>query len=264
MGTLAAQHPFVRLVWLSRNFGQHPATLAGMASTTAPWVATLDEDGQQDPQDIARLLDEALGHGALLVYARPTNPAPHGTLRNFASAAVKWAFVHLLGNRGAGTFNSFRLMRGDVARAVAAYCGADVYLDVALSWVVDCTRHCEVRLRPERGRSSGYSLRRLAHHFWRLVLTSGTRPLRLISLLGVVSVILGLAVSGWVIYGRLAHAVPVAGWTSTMIALSLLSGLVLFSLGVIAEYVGIAVSMALGKPPYLIVSKPAGSPAPDE
>src|SRR5260221_10075765 len=71
MRKAAALHPFVRLLWLSRNFGQHPATLAGMASTVGEWVATLDEDGQQDPRDIGRLLDEALDHGARLVYAQP-------------------------------------------------------------------------------------------------------------------------------------------------------------------------------------------------
>ena len=262
MAALAERHPFLRLVWLSRNFGQHAATLAGMASTTTSWVATLDEDGQQDPRDVGRLLDEAVGHGALLVYARPTNRPPHGPLRNAASAAAKWAFVYLLGNRTIGRFNSFRLVRGDVARAVAAYCGANVYLDVALSWVVDSARPCPVRLREERGRPSGYGFRRLFHHFWQLVLTSGTRPLRLIALLGVASVVAGLAVSSWVAYGRLVHGVPVAGWTSTMIALSLLSGLALFSLGVIAEYLGVAVSMALGKPPYLVVSKPAGRARP--
>src|SRR5947207_15436251 len=49
MKQLAADHAFVRPLWLSRNFGQHPATLAGMASTVSTWVATLDEDGQQNP-----------------------------------------------------------------------------------------------------------------------------------------------------------------------------------------------------------------------
>ena len=46
---LAAEHPFVRPVWLSRNYGQHAATLAGMAGAIGDWVATIDEDGQQDP-----------------------------------------------------------------------------------------------------------------------------------------------------------------------------------------------------------------------
>lgn len=258
MEALGERHPFLRLVWLSRNFGQHPATLAGMASTAADWVVTLDEDGQQDPRDVARLLDTALDHDALLVYAEPVDRPPHGALRNLASRAAKAASTRLLGGRNIGAFNSYRLVRGDVARGVAAYCGANVYLDVALSWVVPSARHCPVKLRAERSRPSGYSLRRLLSHFWQLVLTSGTRPLRLISLMGGCSILLGIAISGWVLWGRLAHRVPVAGWTSMIIVVCVSSGLVLFSLGIIAEYLGVAVSMAMGKPPYFIVARPSG------
>jgi glycosyltransferase involved in cell wall biosynthesis len=256
MRALGERHPFLRLIWLSRNFGQHPATLAGMASTAAEWVATLDEDGQQDPRDIARLLDEALDHDALLVYAEPIDRPPHGALRNLASHTAKALSARLLGGRDIGAFNSFRLVRGDVARGVAAYCGANVYLDVALSWVVPDARHCPVKLRAERGRPSGYSLRRLLTHFWQLVLTSGTRPLRLIAVLGGGSILLGLAISSWVLWGRLVHQVPVPGWTSMIVVVCVFSGLVLFSLGVIAEYLGVAVSMAMGKPPYFIVAHP--------
>jgi polyisoprenyl-phosphate glycosyltransferase len=260
MKQLAERFSFVRPLWLSRNFGQHPATLAGMASTTSPWVATLDEDGQQDPRDVGRLLDEALSSGAPLVYARPANEPPHGFLRNLGSAFAKWVFVHVLGSRTLGAFNSFRLVEGEIARGVAAYCGANVYLDVALSWVVSSARHCPVTLRAERGRRSGYTVRRLLHHFWELVLTSGTRPLRLIALLGLFSIVLAVVITAVVVYARLSHQIPVQGWTSTIIALSFFAGAILVSLGVIAEYVGVAVSMAMGKPPYLIVSRPSGRP----
>jgi polyisoprenyl-phosphate glycosyltransferase len=256
MRDVAARHPFARPLWLSRNFGQHPATLAGMASTVSEWVATLDEDGQQDPRDVARLLDEALLHRTRLVYARPANDPPHGFLRNRLSSLAKWIFVRILGAH-IGAFNSFRLVEGEVARGVAAYCGANVYLDVALSWVVGSARHCPVTLRLERGRRSGYTLKRLLRHFWQLVLTSGTFPLRLIALIGGFSIVFGVLISGFVVWQRLEHKVPVQGWTSMVIVVCLMAGLILVSLGIIAEYLGVAVSMALGKPAYLIVTRPA-------
>jgi len=258
MRRVEARAPFVRLLWLSRNFGQHAATLAGMASTVSEWVATLDEDGQQDPGDVARLLDEALAHDAQLVYARPLNTAPHGLLRNAASAAAKWVFANVLGNRQLGAFHSFRLIQGEIARGVPAYCGPGVYLDVALSWVVAAARHCPVTLRHERGRASGYGLGRLLSHFWQLVLTSGTRPLRIIAVLGLASILVAIAASAVVLWGKLNHQIPVQGWTSMVVALCFFGGLILLSLGIIAEYLGVAVSMAMGRPPYLIASRPPG------
>ena len=263
MSALAARLPFVRPIWLSRNFGQHPATLAGLASTVSDWVATLDEDGQQDPRDVGRLLDSALDGGAQLVYASPTNAPPHGLLRNLASRLAKSIFVHVLGDRGFARFNSFRLIEGEIARGVAAYCGERVYLDVALTWVVGAAKLCPITLRAERGRPSGYDLRRLVGHFWQLVLSAGTRPLRIVSLVGLLALVAGFGMSAYLVGLRFftEAGVPVQGWTSTMVVISVFSGLVLISLGVIAEYVGVAVSMAMGKPPYLIVSHPVGRPA---
>jgi polyisoprenyl-phosphate glycosyltransferase len=255
MRELVSRHPFVRPIWLSRNYGQHPATLAGMASTVAEWVVTLDEDGQQDPQDIGLMLDEALDHGARLVYAKPTNAPPHGFVRNWLSDLTKKFSTRMLGS-GIGAFNSFRLIEGEVARGVAAYCGANVYLDVALSWVVGTARHCPLALRAERGRPSGYTFGRLLRHFWQLVLTSGTLPLRFIALLGGVSILLSILASAYFFWQRLQRKIPVQGWTSMFIVTCLLGGLILVSLGIIAEYLGVAVKMALGKPAYLIVSRP--------
>jgi glycosyltransferase involved in cell wall biosynthesis len=256
MRALASQYPFVRLIWLSRNYGQHPATLAGMASTVAEWVVTLDEDGQQDPRDIGRMLDVALTTNSRLVYAKPTNPPPHGFLRNILSRSAKLISSKMLGNR-IGAFNSFRLIEGEIARGVAAYCGANVYLDVALSWVVGSAAHCSLALRTERGRPSGYTFRRLFRHFWQLVLTSGTLPLRFVALMGAFSIVFGFLISVWEAWQRLQNKIPVQGWTSTFIVICFFSGLILISLGIIAEYLGVAVSMAMGKPAYLIVSRPA-------
>lgn len=258
MSSLAEKLPFVTPIWLSRNFGQHAATLAGMASTNGDWVVSLDEDGQHDPRDISRMLDIAIEHDAQLVYAQPTNKPPHGLVRNFFSALAKWSFINLLGHAHIGEFSSFRLIRGDIARSLAAYCGQGSYLDVALSWVVSRSAHCPLLLRRERARPSSYSPLTLTHHFWKLILASGTAPLRLVALIGIASVLLGIGLSAYSVWGKLTGHVEVPGWASLVIVVSVFSGLILFSVGILAEYLVIVVTMALGKPLYLIVSRPSG------
>ena len=62
--------------------------------------------------------------------------------------------------------------------------------------------------------------------------------------------------TAYTVWGKLTGRVEVPGWASLLIVVSLFSGLILFSLGVLAEYLGIAVTMALGKPLYLISSRP--------
>ena len=253
---LSAQYPFVQPVWLSRNYGQHAATMAGMASATGDWVVTLDEDGQQDPGDIGRLLDSALDSSLQVVYAQPTNPPPHGLLRNIMSRTAKLISTRLLGNRSIGRFNSFRLIDGEIARTLAAYCGNGVYLDVGLFWIAGRIGHSPIRLRNELNRPSGYSYFKLIGHFWGLVLTTGTRPLRLITIIGFCSIILAVAIAAYAMYGKYYGQVPIQGWASLLIVVSFFSGSILAALGVIAEYLAVTMGIVMGKPLYVVSTKP--------
>ena len=128
--------------------------------------------------------------------------------------------------RRSGPSTASASIRGDVARGVAAYCGADVYLDVALSWVVPGARHCPVtlrdgagpsfRLQPRGGcsRTSGSSCSPRARA------RCGSRASS-----ASLAILLGLVISAWVLWGRLAHQVPVAGWTSMIVVVCFFSGL---------------------------------------
>lgn len=255
---LAAQYPFIRPVWLSRNFGQHAATLAGMASATGEWVVTIDEDAQQNPQDIGRMLDTALAGSLQLVYAQPTNAPPHGWLRNLASLTAKTITSKILNSKN-GKFNSFRLVDGEIARTLAAYCGSGVYLDVGLFWITGRIGHCPVELRIELDRPSGYSYIKLIGHFWNLILTTGTRPLRLITLMGLFSMVLAFVITAYALYGKFHGSVPVQGWTSLLIVVAFFSGAILTALGVIAEYLAVTMGIVMGKPLYVVTSKPTRS-----
>ncbi len=254
---LARRFPWVRPLWLSRNFGQHAATLAGMTSSGGEWIVTMDEDGQQDPRYVAAMLDSAYKSHAQLVYATPTNPPPHSVVRNAGSRLTKRLFADALADGDFAEFNSYRLILGEIGRSVAAYTGAGVYLDVALSWVVADVTTCPVVARQEGRAANAYTYRRLFSHFGRLIVSSGTRPLIFVSWLGVLFVILGVLVSVWVIYQRIVGELVIAGWASTFIALMLIGGAVLLSLGIIAQYVGAATNMSLGKPLYVMVQDPA-------
>lgn len=253
---LAELHHFVRPIWLSRNYGQHAATLAGMAGAVGDWVATLDEDQQHDPRYLNAMIDTAIAENLQVVYARPTNAAPQAWWRNAASRLAKTLANFLMGEPTTGHFSSFRLVQGEIARSLAAYCGSGVYLDVALRWIVATVGFCPVQLQTRQTRPSGYSLRRLLHHFSVLVLTSGARPLRFISLMGLASIGLAGVIAGYALYAKLSGKVPVAGWTSLIIVIVFFSGCILTALGVIAEYLALTVSISMGKPLYVVTTSP--------
>jgi glycosyltransferase involved in cell wall biosynthesis len=230
-----------------------------MASSTSDWIITIDEDGQQDPSDIPKMLDVALENNAQLVYARPTNRPPHGWLRNAASKITKGTVARFLTGGDVRDFNSFRLILGEVGRTISAYVGHGVYLDVALEWIVRKVATCDVELNPGTSRPSGYNRRNLLSHFWRLVLSSGTRLLRLASIAGVVSFFGGVALIIAVIFGKIFFDYPVTGWASVFVALLLFGGSILLVMGIVAEYIGLLVRTSIGKPLYVIGSDPQQS-----
>lgn len=254
--SLSDEHPWVRAIWLSRNFGQHAATLAGMSSSGGNWVMTMDEDGQHDPAFIGAMLDQAIDSRAQLVYAAPTNARPHGLFRNATSHFARWVFRLVNGRTEISDFHSYRLINGEVARGTAAYTGPGVYLDIALSWVVARVATCKIPMRDERRPASNYSTKRLMAHFGRLLISSGTRPLMWVSSLGFIFFAVGVLYSIWVLANRLLGESAPEGWTSSFIATLIVGGLILFSLGIIAQYLRAAVNMSLGKPLYVVVHGP--------
>jgi hypothetical protein len=151
-------------------------------------------------------------------------------------------------------------MLGEVGRGVAAYAGAGVYLDVALGWVSGDATTCPVTLRAEGARPSGYRMRSLLSHFWRLVLTSGTRLLRVVAVVGAAFALLGMALAVLLVGNKLFGGDIQPGWTSVIVAVLVGTGAVMLSLAVVAEYVGVAVNMAMGKPLYLITADPMSGP----
>ena len=137
------------------------------------------------------------------------------------------------------------------ARSAARSAGPDAYLDIALSWVADRYALQPVELGAET-RASGYSTRRLIGHFRRLMLASGTRGLRLVSLVGTLFAVVGVLAAIAIIVVKLTLGFNTEGWASTVVALLISSGTILFALGVIAEYIGVTVSAAMGKPGYVV------------
>src|SRR5882672_7517570 len=102
-----------------------PATIAGILHTSGDWVVTLDEDLQHSPARIEDLLRKAIIHRSDIVYANAETRVHQSHLRDVGSRLYKHVMKLMTGNPNVTAFNSFRLIRGDVARAASSTCGHD-------------------------------------------------------------------------------------------------------------------------------------------
>jgi glycosyltransferase involved in cell wall biosynthesis len=258
---LSAEAPWVVALHLSRNFGQHAATIAGILHSSGDWVVTLDEDLQHPPNRVLELLAHATSRNADVVYGRPEDGVVHDSKwRDGSSFAFKRVMEWLTGNPTLRLVNSFRVMRGPLARATASVCSHNTYFDIALSWFTQRIESVSMELRDERfirtGRSS-YGLRRLLAHATRMLFSSQMRFLSLGLWAG-----LGLFASsllGGLYFLTVRIVVPeaigVQGWTSLFLAVCFSAGLLAVMVGLCLQYLSTLALKAHGKPTFFTIDR---------
>lgn len=257
LASLGDEHPWITVVTLSRNFGQHPATAAGILHCAGEWVATLDEDLQHPPEGVLELLEAAVLGRADLAYGRSSGRI-HSRSRDLASRLFKRILVFSSGNSDLALASSFRVIRGEVARGAAAAADHETYLDVALTWFTDRIVGADIELHDDRYGSerSGYSIRSLLSHARRALISSQTKLVRAAAVLGVMAVAVSAALFArtvFVVQTDAAEDVP--GWPSLFMALLFFGGVLCVLLVVLLEY---SVSSALhlkGKPTFFPVDR---------
>ena len=264
LAELSMTHSWIRLVELSRNFGQHSATSAGILYSSSDWVVTLDEDLQHQPAQIETLLKAACSENADIVYASPNESVHGGGYRDRLSKLTKFAIARLSGNRFVQVFNSFRLIRGDIARAASSIGAQYTYFDVTLTWFTKRITCVKMDISDDRYNSqkrSGYRLRSLIQHAKKMVLTSNFGILRFTNSLSVISLLSAISYSIWVIYSRFFadNPIEVPGWTSLMIVILAFSSASVFMLGLIVEFLHSSMLQLQGKPTFFVVNRSSDS-----
>lgn len=250
---LASENPQVSGLNLMRNFGQHNALLAGIREAKGAVIVTMDDDLQNPPEEIPRLLGR-LEEGFDVVYGVPEKEK-HGLLRDAASIMIKIALRWALGFRHASHTSAFRAFRTRLRLAFADFRSTNVSIDVLLTWGTTKFAHVEVKHQKRQRGRSGYNFRKLATHAINMVTSFSTLPLRIATLVGFVFMLFGVAVQVRLLLMYFFSTVSVPGFTFLASLIAIFSGVQLFSLGIIGEYIARIHSRALERPPYLISGK---------
>lgn len=250
---LARRHAWVRGINLMRNFGQHNALLCGIRAARYEVIVTLDDDLQNPPGEIPKLLAK-LAEGADVVYGAPEKPQ-HGLWRNLATAATKLTLAGFVGSHAAHGVSAFRAFRTPLRQAFAGFQGPYVCIDVLLAWSTTRFDAVAVRHDPRRAGASQYTFRKLVTHALNLLTGFSTRPLQLASWIGFALTLFGLALLVFVLVRYLLQGATVPGFPFLASVISIFSGAQLFALGVIGEYLARMHFRMLDQPTYVVRQK---------
>jgi undecaprenyl-phosphate 4-deoxy-4-formamido-L-arabinose transferase len=237
-------------IQLMRNYGQHNALLCGIREARSPLIVTLDDDLQNPPSEIPVLLDK-LQQGFDVVYG-VSRQGQHGLLRNLASRITKIALQSAMGAEIARQVSAFRVFRTALRKGFGEYRGPFVSIDVLLTWGTTRFASVPVRLDPRRGGVSGYTLRKLVAHALNMMTGFSVLPLQIASLLGFSFMLFGLAVLIYVLARYFSGPGGVPGFPFLASIIAIFSGVQLFTLGVIGEYLARMHFRLMDRPPYAI------------
>lgn len=257
---LAEDDPCVRGIRMSRNYGQHNALLCGIREARYEAVVTLDDDLQNPPEEIVKLLRK-LDEGYDVVYGAPEHEQ-HGFFRDLASQITKFVLQNAMGASTARRVSAFRVFRTHVRNAFVDYGGPFVSIDVLLTWGTTRFAYVVVAHDSRAAGKSNYTMRKLITHALNMMTGFSTGPLQLASIVGFAFTLFGFAALVYVLGVYLVHGGSVPGFAFLASMIAIFAGAQLFALGIIGEYLARMHFRSMDRPPYVVLeqSEPAESP----
>jgi len=236
-------------IQLMSNYCHHNSLICGLGVARGAYVVTMDDDLQNPPEEIPKLLAHIKDRGLDLVYGCPSDRS-HAAWRNLGSRVV-WHFYRTV-FRNPVMPTPFRIMRRQLAQSVMFYDLNFTYLDGLLAWCTARIDGIDVAHHPRAQGSSGYSLGKLLGLALNLYTNFSLIPLQVVSGLGFVTAASGFLLGAYYLFQFVASSIAVPGFASTIIAILILGGVQLLALGVIGEYLGRLHLNVNRKPQYVI------------
>ena len=236
---------------MSKNYGQHNALLAGIRRATGEIIVTLDDDLQNPPEEIPKLIKE-LETGKDVVYGCPFQEQ-HGFIRDFLSKSVKIVLKTTMNIEAAKHISAFRAFRTHLRECFDVHHCPNANIDVLLSWGTTYFSYVEVEHSARTTGSSQYTILKLVKHTFNMITGFSTWPLRISSIIGFFFTIFGFLILVYVLFTFFIlkwRENPGFPFLASLIAL--FSGVQLFTLGIIGEYLARMYFRSMNKPAYHI------------
>lgn len=240
----------VKGIQFSRNFGQHYGITAGLDHCDGDWVVVMDCDLQDRPEEIPRLYAKAQeGYDVVLARRGQRNDPP---LKRLTSWLYYMIFNYFADMNYDGETGNFRIISRKVVVSFRAMREQLRFFGGLVAWMGFPTASIDVQHDERFAGQTSYSFRKL----WKLasetIIAYSDKPLRLAIRFGFAISALAFAYGSYIVFRAIFHGASILGWSSLIVSLYFLGGIIISILGVLGVYLGKTFDETKGRPLYII------------
>ena len=236
---------------LARNFGQPSAVMAALNHTTGDYVVCGDDDGQTPFNELPKLM-EKIEEGYDLVEAKYAVREKRSLFRRLGTIANEGMATWLIAKPKGLELTTYWVTRRFVVDQMIAYPNSYPYLGGLMLRATQTACNVNVTHRERLSGKSGYNLKKMIELWLNGFTSFSVKPLRIMSVIGIIVAILGFFYGLFVIISKLVDPSINAGYSSIMAIMLFMFGVLFFFMGIIGEYVG-RIYISLNKAPQFVV-----------
>lgn len=249
---LAQRDARVKGIQFSRNFGQHYGITAGLDHCDGDWAVVMDCDLQDRPEEIPRLYAKAQEGFDVVLARRGSRNDP--ALKRFTSWLFYKVFNYLTDMDYDGQTGNFRIISRKVVENFRVMREQLRFFGGLVSWMGFPNARIDVQHDERFSGHTSYTFGKLLKLASETVIAYSDKPLRLAIRLGFAISALAFAYGGYIVYGAIAHGVSILGWSSMIVSLYFLGGIIISILGILGVYLGKAFDETKRRPLYIIAN----------
>ena len=239
----------IKGIKLSRNFGQHYAITAGIEHSNGDWVIVMDCDLQDRPEEIKNLYQKA-HEGYDIVLARRIERKDH-FFKRVSSKSFYFILSYLTGTSQDPRIANFGIYQRKVITSINKLKEPIRYFPTMVKWVGFNKTIINVEHGKRESGSTTYNWTKLFRLALDIILANSDKPIKLIFKTGFFIALLSLFFGLYILYNYLIHRITVPGYTSLLISIWFIGGMIMFILGLIGLYVGKTFEGVKNRPIYL-------------
>ncbi len=250
MKAISANNSKIKSIRLSRNFGQHPAIMAGLSHAHGEWIVVMDCDLQDQPKVIPDLYKKAL-EGYDLVLARRMQ-RQDSYLKKLSSKIFSKVYGFFTDTKYDNEIANFGIYNQKVIQSILQVSDYIKFFPLFVNFVGFNATSIPVEHASRESGGSSYSLAKLISLAFNSIISFSNKPLKIFVKFGIIISILSFLVGSYYLYEAYTHRIAVIGFTSIIVSIWFLSGVIITTIGITGIYVGKIFDQTKNRPVFII------------